>query len=199
MFSLFKKERHKRIDDRIYVSRTVADNSFIAEYHRLISEKSEVFLFCFFDKSIARLQPLMQNNTTLILNAEKLKNDFANVTLRSNIQQKHQPIFLFAEHHPHLYLQEAIIKEIETLCIGNNPAIGFFTSLDEPLMQHFGSQNIIELIKKMELKEDEVISHSIVTKSVENAQRKIAKKVPYEIRAKSQEEWVIMNLSVHLK
>ncbi len=177
MFSFFKKVKHKRIDDRIYINRTAADTSFIAEYNRLLAENSAVFLFCFFDESIERLKALIQSKSALILNAEKLKNEFDNATLHSNIQQKQQPIFLFAEHHPHLYHEEAIIKEIETLCTSNYPSIVFFASLDEPLMQHFGSQSIIELMKKMDIKEDEVISHSMVTKSVENAQRKIAKRV----------------------
>jgi len=61
-------------------------------------------------------------------------------------------------------------------------------------MQQFGSEKIIELMKKLGMKDDEVISSSIVTKSVENAQKKIAKKVTNAINAKSQEEWVKINL-----
>jgi len=194
MFSFFKKPKHQRIDDRIYISRTVADNAFVAEYDKLLSENSAVFLFCFFEGTIKRLQPLLANNNAVILNASKLNKDFANIAWRTNIQTKQDPIFLFAEHHPHLYYEETIINEIETLCAGNNPSIGFFTALDEPLMQQFGAQSIIELMKKMGLKEDEAISHSMVTASVANAQRKIAKKVTSQINARSQEEWMQINL-----
>ncbi len=192
MFSFFKKEKHQRLEDQIYISRGVADLACIKEYNKLISENAEVVLICFFERSLTRLQAQITN--AVILPAKTFTNDFANIATRSSIQQKKDPVFIFAEHHPHLYVEETIINEIETLCAGKNPSIRFYTSLDEPLMQQFGSQSIIDLMKKMGLKDDEAISHSMVTKSVANAQRKIAKKVTNQINAKSQEEWVTINL-----
>jgi len=57
MFSIFKKVKHKRIDDSIYISRSVADTAYISEFNRLNAQNCPVFLFCFFQQTITRLQP----------------------------------------------------------------------------------------------------------------------------------------------
>ncbi|MDQ3193012.1 MAG: preprotein translocase subunit SecA [Bacteroidota bacterium] len=49
----------------------------------------------------------------------------------------------------------------------------FFVSLDDDLMRLFGSGRIASLMDKMGLKEGEVIQHSMITKSIERAQRKV--------------------------
>ncbi|MBI1315543.1 preprotein translocase subunit SecA [bacterium] len=49
----------------------------------------------------------------------------------------------------------------------------FFVSLEDNLMRLFGSERIAGLMDKMGLKEGEVIQHSMVTKSIERAQRKV--------------------------
>ncbi|WP_300385608.1 preprotein translocase subunit SecA [Clostridium sp.] len=49
----------------------------------------------------------------------------------------------------------------------------FYISLDDDLMRIFGSERIQGLMDKMGLEEDEVIDNKMVTKSLENAQRKV--------------------------
>ncbi len=49
----------------------------------------------------------------------------------------------------------------------------FFVSLEDPLMRLFGSDRIAKLMDKMGLEEGEVIQHSMVTKSIERAQKKV--------------------------
>ncbi len=49
----------------------------------------------------------------------------------------------------------------------------FFVSLEDNLMRLFGSDRIASLMDKMGLEEGEVIQHSMVTKSIERAQRKV--------------------------
>ncbi|MBK7886221.1 MAG: preprotein translocase subunit SecA [Bacteroidetes bacterium] len=49
----------------------------------------------------------------------------------------------------------------------------FFVSLEDNLMRLFGSDRIASLMDRMGLKEGEVIQHSMITKSIERAQRKI--------------------------
>ena len=49
----------------------------------------------------------------------------------------------------------------------------FFVSLEDDLMRKFGSERIAKLMDRMGLKEGEVISHGMVSKSIERAQKKV--------------------------
>jgi len=49
----------------------------------------------------------------------------------------------------------------------------FFVSLEDNLMRLFGSERIASLMDRMGLKEGEVIQHSMITKSIERAQKRV--------------------------
>jgi preprotein translocase subunit SecA len=49
----------------------------------------------------------------------------------------------------------------------------FFASLEDNLMRLFGSERIASLMDRLGLKEGEVIQHSMITKSIERAQKKV--------------------------
>lgn len=49
----------------------------------------------------------------------------------------------------------------------------FFLSLEDDLMRLFGSDNISSIMDKLGMDDDEPIEHSLVTKSIENAQKKV--------------------------
>ncbi|PZX10570.1 preprotein translocase subunit SecA [Breznakibacter xylanolyticus] len=49
----------------------------------------------------------------------------------------------------------------------------FFVSLEDDLMRLFGSDRIVKLMDRMGLKDGEEIQHSMITKSIERAQKKV--------------------------
>jgi preprotein translocase subunit SecA len=49
----------------------------------------------------------------------------------------------------------------------------FFVSLEDDLMRLFGSERIARMMDRMGLKEGEVIQHSMISKSIERAQKKV--------------------------
>lgn len=49
----------------------------------------------------------------------------------------------------------------------------FYVSLEDGLMRKFGSERIAKLMDKMGLEDGEVIQHSMISKSIERAQRKV--------------------------
>ena len=49
----------------------------------------------------------------------------------------------------------------------------FYVSLEDDLMRLFGSEKIVKLMDRMGLEEGEVIQHSMITSSIERAQRKV--------------------------
>jgi hypothetical protein len=95
---------------------------------------------------------------------------------------------VFVEHYP---LHE---KEIDLIKNWQTEKIIVFSALDEPLFKHFGSDKLIPLMKMMGMKEDEVIEHSMVSKSIIKGQEKIAQQVTLEQSAASQEEWMRKNI-----
>ena len=49
----------------------------------------------------------------------------------------------------------------------------FFLSLEDDLMRIFGADNITGIMDKLGMEEDETIEHSLITKSIERAQKKV--------------------------
>ena len=56
---------------------------------------------------------------------------------------------------------------------GDPGSTQFFVSLEDDLMRLFGSDRIASVMDRLGLKEGEVIQHSMITKSIERAQRKV--------------------------
>lgn len=56
---------------------------------------------------------------------------------------------------------------------GDPGSSSFFVSLEDDLMRLFGSERISGLVDRMGLKEGEVLQHSMLSKSIERAQRKV--------------------------
>src|SRR5690606_11529820 len=49
----------------------------------------------------------------------------------------------------------------------------FFVSLEDDLMRKFGSERIAKIMDRLGVKEGEVVTHSMVSKSIERAQKKV--------------------------
>lgn len=56
---------------------------------------------------------------------------------------------------------------------GDPGASRFYISLEDDLMRLFGSEKLIRIIEAMKMDENEPIEHSILSKSIENAQKKV--------------------------
>lgn len=95
---------------------------------------------------------------------------------------------VFVEHYP---LHE---KEMDLVKNWGAKNIIVYSSLDEPLFKHFGSEKLIPLMKMLGMKEEEVIEHNMVSKSIIKGQEKIAEQVSIEQSAGSQEEWMRKNI-----
>jgi preprotein translocase subunit SecA len=77
----------------------------------------------------------------------------------------------------------------------------FYVSLEDDLMRMFGSERIAGLMDKFGYKEGEVIQHSMITKSIERAQRKVEEN-NFGIRKRLLEYDDVMNMqrnAIYLK
>ena len=68
----------------------------------------------------------------------------------------------------------------------------FFVSLEDNLMRLFGSDRMIKVMDRMNMDEDEVIQHSMITKSIERAQKKVEEN-NFAIRKRLLEYDIVMN------
>ncbi len=180
LFNLFGKkdetsENHVFID-RAYVT-TAAKMSACAELAK--KEPNHVFICWFADtavtfKAFFGQQGLDENRITEahFLHGAKLENK--------------TPVFV--EHYP------LHTKESELIKNWGCTNILVYSAMDEPLFKHFGSEKLVPLMKMLGMKEDEVIEHSMVSKSIIKGQEKIAQQVTLEQSAASQEEWMRKNI-----
>ena len=180
LFNLFGKKEEGAdnhiFTDRAYIT-TAAKMNACAELAR--KEPDRLFICWFADTAVTfkeffSQQGLDENliTETHHLHASKLLNK--------------KPVFV--EHYP------LHTKELELIKNWNAEKIIVFSAMDEPLFKHFGSEKLIPLMKMMGMKEDEVIEHSMVTKSIIKGQEKIGDQVTTEQSAASQEEWMRKNI-----
>ena len=90
---------------------------------------------------------------------------------------------LFLEHYP-LYSKEA------NLLAGKNVhEVWFLSSLGDPIFKLFGD-NLLSLMQKLGMGENECIEHNMVSKSILNAQKKLEKEVWSDFSATSGDDWL---------
>jgi hypothetical protein len=105
-----------------------------------------------------------------------------------NGSQLQNAVPVFVEHYP------LLSKETELVATWPVKNITFYNALDEAVFEPFGGDKIIALMEKWGLKEDEAVEHAMISQSIINAQKKIAKKVTIEQTARSQKEWMEKNV-----
>ena len=62
---------------------------------------------------------------------------------------------------------------VEASAAARSGASRFFLSLEDDLLRLFASDNIATMMDKLGMEEDEPIEHSLITRSVEHAQKKV--------------------------
>lgn len=179
LFNLFgKKEEAPQsiFTDRCYQT----TNAKLKACAALAKEKPGTWFICWF----ASTQKLFKDyftqqglDETLIIDARNFNS--------AMLQNKKA---VFTEHHP------LHSKELELVKNWTQQPIIVYSAMDEPLFVHFGSEKMLGLMKLLGMKEDEVIEHSLVTKSIIKGQDKIASLVQIEQTAQSQKEWLEKNL-----
>lgn len=73
------------------------------------------------------------------------------------------------------------------------PGVRFLTHLDDPLFEQFGQAKLKELMQRLGMKNDETISHPMVTKAIQKAQQKLESQRARLLEASSAAEWYRLN------
>jgi hypothetical protein len=176
MFGLFKSSAPAiKVADKIWMSKAAK----LVACREMISLNSETLLVAWFPETFLS-----------IADSLNLASDQRNLLLAKDLpsHSTHGRMVVFAEHYPLPSTEQQLFKQ---MAFKDVPVL---SSLDEPMFSYFGGEKLIEIMQKLGMRENEVISHSFVTKAIANAQRKIGQKVKIENHADSQQEWFTKNL-----
>lgn len=176
MFNLFKKKAPLvSVTDIVWIDTAAKKKGLLS----LLQHKPGAILCAWFDDTATEFTAFLQQEQVVadVLVQRKLPGAI--------VLGKH---LIFLEHYP-LYTRE------QTYFASIQPAdITVITSLDEPLMAYFGSDRIVSIMRSLGMQEDEPVSHKMITSSIQQAQKKLEKKVPMEFAASSMQEWFRKNI-----
>lgn len=180
LFNLFGK-KDKAADDHIFIDRAyVTTDAKMKACAELATKEPDHIFICWFADTASKFKEYFR-----LHGIDDMRVTEAHHMHASKLTNK-KPVF--AEHHP------LHTKELELIKNWEAEKIIVYSALDEPLFKHFGSDKLIPLMKMLGMKEDEVIEHNMVTKSIIKGQEKIASSVTLEQSASSQEDWMRKNL-----
>ena len=162
--------------DRIYLSKAAKLNACLA----LVQQEPNTVFITWFTDTAGEFREFFAQHGLDEFHVREAR------SIHTAMLEHKNPVF--AEHHP------LHAKEIEMISNWSQKKIFVYTSLDEPLLMHFGSDQVITLMRTMGMKEDEVVESSMVTNAIGRAQKKIASKVSIEQSANSQAEWMMKNV-----
>lgn len=174
MFGFFGDNRPTiKIIDRIWMA---TSNKYMACKDMQAHQPDAVFL-TWFEESNRQLKEVIE------------KPEGVRMVGKTEPDQLTNRMVIFVEHYP---LPEIELTYFEKL---KQPEIPVLSALDEPFFQLFGGDRLVKLMDSLGLEEGEAIGHKMITKAIQNAQKKIASKVKFEKMAASQKEWFSLNLN----
>ncbi|MFI5186227.1 MAG: hypothetical protein ACHQF0_05850 [Chitinophagales bacterium] len=177
MFSLFNKKNESiKVKDIIWMNSDAKWNGLIDLWKK---DKNTVFIF-WFDKTLQQAQKKFSDQITGSIDLVTSKEVHHHLV-------KDKPV-VAAEHYPLRKKKEELFQALHL------EEVKVLSSLDEPLFKKFGSDNIIQLMKQVGMKENESLEHAMITKAIQNAQEKIKGQVKFEQSAHSQSDWLKKNL-----
>lgn len=178
MFGLFKKKGAEvKIIDKVVISQ---EAKLQAMFNLWEVNKNIQFIF-WFEESLRQAESFFATQTTDPIALLTAREATANLLTGK--------IAVFGEHYPIYSKEETLYKRLHL------EKVEVFSSLREPLFNKFGGDKIIQMMQQLGMKEDEIITHSLVSKAIRNAQDKIEKKVLIEQTAYSQQDWLTKNVS----
>jgi hypothetical protein len=176
MFSFFNSEKPAvKVIDKVWMYK----HSKMKACANMYELESDCLFVAWFEETYKELKQVIQ-----------FADDSSNFELAQNITttKTQNRMVVFVEHYPLASVEQQLFAKLNLI------EVPVLSSLDEPFFQKFGGERTIELMKKLGMDENEIIGHSLVSKSISNAQRSIERKIFTDIKSRSQQEWFSANL-----
>lgn len=202
-----KKTTCRREEDKIWRTTDAKLKGLLSDARRLDAEGYLVVIVSFFSETMRSVQdalleakvPAEKLSTTMNL-LRKLDGRGIHVMEADRLQPSDAGhgmapaqliCFLMAEHHPWPDEDKRILECVNQLAV---PAsVTFYDALDSPLFLRFGGERLVPLLDKLGMKPDEAITHGLVTRAIENTQKKIRQIATGQTNARSVGEWFQIN------
>lgn len=172
LFGKSESKKYAQIKDRVLMQQAGKEQAILA----LAKKEPEIRLVYWFRETGEHYRKLLQANG---LPAERV---LEATTLRLADRTSDQLVFI--ERYP---LAE---KEKEVMEHWPDGTYIAYSSLDEPLFLHFGSERIAKMMETLGMKSDEVVEHNMISSSLSRGQEKIAQQVSFDQGANSQADWM---------
>ncbi|MCE2997697.1 MAG: hypothetical protein ACK5RG_12125 [Cyclobacteriaceae bacterium] len=175
MFGLFgKKDTGIRTNDQVWISQRAK----LQAARKMVESNTGCLLVFWFEDSLREFHQLnaVSTESAQVVLAESL-----------SLESISGKLVIFGEHYPLRKKEQALFQKLQLT------QVPVLVSLEEPFIHFFGGERTIELMHKMGMQESEVISHAMITRSIENAQKKMEEGVVTERKALSAQEWLQLN------
>lgn len=176
LFNFSQKKKSTPIKDMIWINQLAKQNGCL----KFIKEQPEVVVAAWFSETEEIFNQFLNQQNGLSVDIHQAKS--------MHYSQVAEKILVFLEHYPLREKEDEVIEKL------NPKQVYVFSSLDEPLFNQFGGGKMVDLMKNLGIKEDEIIEHPMISKSIENAQHKLAEKITFENSASSAKEWFERNI-----
>jgi hypothetical protein len=195
----------EKLGDRVWMTKQMKHDHLVSDALQFLKEGKIVFLSYYFTDTGTTLsstlkeihvdftelddvRPEVENKINMV-QADSFRTQYYRDRLSLGTREV---IILFAEHYPLYKTENDLLKSLDSL--GKHVSCFFYMSFDEPILTRFGAAKVVEMMKSLGMKEDEMISSPLITAAMVNVQKKIESKVNFEIRAFSLEDWFDKNL-----
>ena len=209
MFSLFKKDTTPSFPtrDKIWKTGDEARKGLFMMAMMRLQKQEPALIFTFFEEEMQQFISFMDENkisyrlldesigteniATLIYVTDPVGIQSTGVTswLRKNANRLGKIAF-FHSHHPLISAEDQVLSRLYDSGLVE---FIFCLSFDDPMMAPF-SKNIVPLMERLGLDDNESIEHPMVTSSIKNIRKKINEKVKIEKKARSAAEWYALNV-----
>lgn len=175
MFGLFKSSSTGfKVVDKIWMSKQAKLNACAA----MLQSNPDCLFIAWFEETARELMQAIGHQENKVIMAR----DAAAFNRQGRM-------VILAEHYPLPAVEQTLFAAL------NMKEIPVLTAMDEPFFAPFNPENMISLMKKMGMKEHEVVSHSMVSKSIRRAQEVISERTETDHPATSQQEWFSLNVN----
>ena len=202
-------------DDRIWLRRQAALEGLRRDLARRLGEDSLVLVVAHFPATLAEIEGLLESagleyrmladpltgpqlgertdgeGTGRILLAPALAL-CPDAPPAGDMDRSRSVSILVAERHP-LRSPDARIEGFAAT-VPHPTRLGFYLSLEDPVLRRFGSGWLPTVLTSLGMKEDEAISSRMVTKRLKQAQQKLERDTFRNLPAQSADEWYRLNV-----
>ncbi len=211
MFFGNKKKSHRE-PDKIWQTKTAKYEGLCIEVAQLNSTGFDVVIVAHFKKTLEEIRTALDSKGLSYkflhssMDLELLRQGSMNklsVMLSEMIPERpadptetgsdKRTYVIAGEHYPLVERDQKLIDWAESFAT----TVCFFDSLETPFLKLFGIDNVTALLDRLGGDKNSFLSHAFISSAIENAQKKLAKKVNGDLSSDSAENWIAINYSAN--